>query len=87
MIFCTFTLWNSYFFCIAEVLHIPQCTADHNLTLLVLGTRNLETSLFPQSYAVKAFILLTFLTEIPIGFVLTTQQENMDFCSQQKSIE
>ena len=31
---CTFSSWNSYCFCIAEVWHIPQGTADHNLTLV-----------------------------------------------------
>ena len=38
----------------------------------------------PQSQAIKAFIFLTYLTAI--GFVLTTQQENMEFCSQLKNI-
>ena len=74
--YCTFGFWNSYFFCIAEVWHIPQCTAEH---------KGFSFTDISEVFS-KLSYFLTYLTAI--GFVLKTQQKklSMDFCSQLKSI-
>ena len=80
----TFSSCN-YIFYVTEVWHIHRYTVDHKDLFRSLTYINEVSS--------KLSYLLTYLTAIPIGFVLTNQQENMDFfykkshCKKPKSFE